>query len=320
MLTVEHEETFRITMNTLASCMEPIMPYLQDNSVFEVYANTDGKIWTDGYKGRKFTGLIMPAAQCKQIIVNVTSLTGQVVGSEKPFVDAEIPANRYFDKCRFQGNLPDIVAAPTFNIRKHPKIIFTLDNYVEQEILSVNQYKVIIRGIHDKKNIVAAGGTKSGKTTLLNAILSEMSKLNDRIILIEYTPELQCTAEDYVALRTTPSMTMADLLRNTLRMTPDRIVVGEVRGGEALALLEAWSTGHGGGCSTVHSNSAKDTLIRLENMISRVSLNPQQATIAQAVDYIVYLKYAGLRRRVEDIIQIVDFDPLTKQYVLEKVA
>ena len=137
--------------------------------------------------------------------------------------------------------------------------------------------------------------------------------------MIEDTPELQCKAADCVSMRTMRTFTMSDCLRSVLRMTPDRIVVGEVRGGEALALLDAWSTGHGGGCSTVHSNSAKDTLLRLENMTARVSQNPQQATIGQAVNMIIYLKYIGNRRIVEEIIEVNGYDTARKEYNLKKL-
>ena len=316
---VENQETFQITMNTLANCMSEIIPFLQDENVFEVYINPDGKVWTDSFRGREYTNVKMAATQVKQIILNVAALTDQLVTDEKPALDAEIPQNKYFDKCRFEGNLPGIVLSPTLNIRKHPKKIFTLEDYVKQEILSEKQQEIIVKAIHEKKNIIAAGGTKSGKTTLLNAILAEISKLNDRVILIEDTPELQCTAADCVSMRTMRTFTMSDCLRSVLRMTPDRIVVGEVRGGEALALLDAWSTGHGGGCSTVHSNSAKDTLLRLENMTARVSQNPQQATIGQAINMIIYLKYLGNRRIVEDIIEVNGYDAVRKEYILKKL-
>ena len=317
---IENQETFKITLMTLVNCMNEILPMLKDDKIFEIYINADGKVWTDSFEGRKCTGIEMTAAQIKQIILNVAALTNQLVTDEKPALDAEIPQNEYFDKCRFEGNLPSIVMSPTLNIRKHPKKIFTLEDYVAQEILTENQREIILRAIQDKKNIIAAGGTKSGKTTLLNAILAEISKLNDRVILIEDTPELQCTAADCVSMRTLRTFTMSDCLRSVLRMTPDRIVVGEVRGGEALALLDAWSTGHGGGCSTVHSNSAKDTLLRLENMTARVSQNPQQATIGQAVNLIVYLKYTGNRRIVEDILEVEGYDAARKEYRLKKLV
>ena len=305
---------------TLVNCMSEIMPMLKDEGIFEVYINPDGKVWTDGFDGRVCTEITLSAAQIKQIIFNVAALTNQLITEEKPTLDAEIPQNKFFDKCRFEGNLPNIVLSPTINIRKHPKKIFTLDDYVKQGILTENQRAIIIKAVRSKKNIIAAGGTKSGKTTFLNAILAEISKLNDRVILIEDTPELQCTASDCVSMRTMRNFTMSDCLRSVLRMTPDRIVVGEVRGGEALALLDAWSTGHGGGCSTVHSNSAKDTLLRLENMTARVSQNPQQTTIGQAVNLIVYLKYLGNKRIVEDIIELNGYNVAKKEYDLKSLA
>lgn len=316
----ENRETYKITVMTLINCMSELLPLLQDETIFEVYVNPDGKVWTDGFRGREWTGIILTPTQVKQIILNVAALTNQLVPDEKPVLDAEIPRNEFFDKCRFEGNLPGIVLAPTLNIRKHPKKIFTLEDYVAQEILTSTQREIIVQAIHDKKNIIAAGGTKSGKTTLLNALLAEISKLNDRVILIEDTPELQCTAPDCVSMRTMRTFTMSDCLRSVLRMTPDRIVVGEVRGGEALALLDVWSTGHGGGCSTVHSNSARDTLLRLENMTARVSQNPQQSTIGQAVNMIIYLKYLGNRRIVEEIIEVAGYDSAKKSYNIQRLV
>ena len=169
---IENRETFEITMMTLVNCMCEIMPLLQDESIFEVYINPDGKVWTDSFRGRKCTEIKMSSAQVKQIILNVAALTNQLVTEEKPALDAEIPQNRYFDKCRFEGNLPGIVLSPTLNIRKHPKKIFTLEDYVRHGILTERQREIIIQAIHEKKNIIAAGGTKSGKTTLLNALLA----------------------------------------------------------------------------------------------------------------------------------------------------
>ena len=318
---LRENERYNITMDALITSMQPIMPFLQDKEVFEVYVNPNGKIWTDGLaKGRDFTGEYISPEATRAIILGVAALTDQLIKQERPVLDAEIPENDFFPKCRFEGNLPNIVTAPTLNIRKHPERIFTLDDYVEFGVLSKRQHEILLTAIHEKKNIIAAGGTKSGKTTFLNAILAEISKLEDRVILIEDTPELQCTADDCVQMRTTSTFSMADCLKQVLRMTPDRIVVGEVRSDEALALLDAWSTGHGGGCSTVHSNSAEETLLRLENLTSRVSRNPQQATIAQAVNLILYLTYVGKRRKVREIVEIKGWDPVQKKYTLAPVT
>lgn len=212
-----------------------------------------------------------------------------------------------------------IVTGPSFNIRKHSKTVFTLDDYVDQGTMTVQQKAAILAAIHGKKNIIAAGGTASGKTTLLNAILAEISNLDERIITIEDTKELRCTAENCVALTTTDSVDMDSLLKKTLRLSPNRIVVGEVRSREALTLIDAWSTGHRGGCSTVHSDSAQETLYRLEGMISRVSVNPQQAAIARAINVIVYIAKRAATRKVEEVIAVDHWDPVAEAYVTHRL-
>lgn len=293
-----------------------LVQLMNTDTVFEVIANPDGKIWVDTFdKGRIDTGIILEPGQIRQIIYDVAALNDSVISDTFPLLEAEIPDSRLFDRSRFQGELPDVVPAPDFNIRKHPKRVLTLDDYVTQGAMTVKQKAVIMSAIMGKKNIIAAGGTKSGKTTLLNALLQEISKLPDRVVMIEDAPELRCIAKDHVSLRTMPNVTMDHLLRATLRKTPDRIVVGEVRGGEALSLLDAWSTGHRGGCSTVHSNSALDTLLRLENMTSRVAKNPQQFTIVRAVDVIIYLKYEHLKRRIEEIVSVDNYDYVRHEYI-----
>lgn len=315
------KKRYQMTMDALVTSMKPLMKYLQDKKVFEVYINPDKKIWTDSLgKGTSYTGEMIEPEQTRSIILNVAALTNQIISPKHPGIDADIPQNPFFPQCRFAGNLPNIVISPTINIRKQPETIFTLEDYLKQGTLTQVQYNVIKNAVRDHKNIVAAGATKSGKTTFLNAVLAEISKYPDRVIILEDTPELQCSAKDCVQMRTTDTCDMDYLLKRVLRMTPIRIVVGEVRGGEALSLMDAWSTGHGGGCSTVHSNSAKDTLLRLENMTARTAKNPQNAVIANAVNLIVYLKYVGNIRKVQEIIEILDWDNVNKKYIYRSLG
>lgn len=290
-----------------------ILKYLDDDNVFEIMVNPDGKLWVDTFnKGRIFTGSIVSEKDSQQLIYQVAAMTDQICSDDMPMLAAELP-----DGSRFQGFLPKVVTAPAYIIRKHTKANLSLDDYVNQKIMTENQREIIKKAVKERKNIIAAGGTKSGKTTLLNAILSEISKYDDRVIMIEDLPELKCSAKNYMSLRTTDKVTQDDLLKSTLRATPDRIVVGEVRGAEALALLDAWSTGHGGGGSSVHSNSAKQTLYRLQQMVSRVSLSPQQFMIAEAVDIIVYLKRKGSSRYIEEIIEVLGFDENKQDYTIK---
>ena len=315
-----NRESYTITMNTLLASMSAIIPLMQRDDIYEVYVNPDGRVWCmSNYTGKERTEIFMPPNDVQHVIENVAAIDERIIDEQDPSVDAKIPANDAFSMCRFHGDLPPIVEKPVFNIRKHSKVVYTLEDYVEQGSMTEEQYKIIMDSIHGHKNIIAAGGTGSGKTTLLNAILNEISKTPDRIISIEDTNELQCTAEDYVAMVATGKVTMHSCVKKTLRMTPKRIVVGEVRGEEALALFTAWSTGHKGGCCTVHSNSAAETLVRLVDMTSQVAKNPQPRTIANAVDIILYIRNLDNVRWIEDIISIDDYDDATKQFEWHKM-
>ncbi|MEN6623230.1 MAG: P-type conjugative transfer ATPase TrbB [Smithella sp.] len=313
------EESQKRALHTLRHTMgEDILRYMEDPLVFELMVNPDGKLWADTFnQGRIFTGLYINPLISRQIIYQVADITDQVCTESMPMLAAELP-----DGSRFQGFLPKVAPSPAFIIRKHSTRRLFLEDYVKDSIMTPLQRNVILQAIRDKKNIIAAGGTKSGKTTLLNAIIAEIAKVSphDRIVMIEDLPELHCTAENVLSLRTTEGVTMDDLLRSTLRATPDRIVVGEVRSGEALALLDAWSTGHRGGCSTVHSNSARQTLLRLQQMIARVSISPQQATIGDAVDMVVYLKRKGTSRIIEEIIAVDAYNESKKEYSIQQIA
>ena len=253
------------------------------------------------------------------IIKNVAAIDGRIIKDEDPSVDAKIPANEQFSMCRFHGDLPPIVEQPVFNIRKHAKTIFTIDDYLKEKTMTQKQHDILLEAIHSRKNIIVAGGTGSGKTTLINAVLAELAKTNDRIISIEDTNELQCLAEDYVAMVASGKVTMSMCVKKTLRMTPKRIVVGEVRGDEALALFQAWSTGHKGGCCSVHSNSAEETLIRLVDMTSQVAVNPQPRTIANAIDIIIYIRNMDNKRWIEDIIEVEDYDDVHNRFISRKI-
>lgn len=227
------------------------------------------------------TGKYLETETIANIIYTVADLTNTVCNDKNPSLPAD------FDGIRFQGLLPLVVKLPKFNMRKHSIGILTLDDNVRSGMMTIEQRDVLIEAIRGHKNVIAAGGTKSGKTTFLNAILTEIARMGNRIVILEDTPELQCAADDVDYLRTSDERDMTALLRDTLRLTPQRIVVGRYGGAEALSLLDAWSTGHSGGCSTVHSNSALQTLRRLEELTQRAENRPHQAMIAEAVDVIV---------------------------------
>jgi type IV secretion system protein VirB11 len=286
--------------------------------VVEVMANPDGGLWVDRVGvGRQQVGRIEPAA-AETVVRLLATHMGESVNGDHPSIAGTLPATGE----RFQGLLPPLVGAPSFTIRKRPSVIFTLDDYVSAGILCAAGAALIRSAVSDRKNILVAGGTGSGKTTFVNAILNEPAFRSERIVLLEDTRELQCASPDRVELltkNTAPSVTMTDLLRVTLRLRPDRIVIGEVRGGEALAMLKAWNTGHPGGVATVHANSAADALRRIEDLVAEASATIPRRSIATAINYVVFIERVGAApgRRVSGISEVTGI--ALEDYVLRDV-
>ena len=295
----------------LRTAMGPtIAAALADPEVIEIMVNPDGALRLDRLgEGRTDTGTRYDPAQVERIIRLVASHARTEVHAGSPIVSAELPPHGEGAGERFEGVLPPVSQAPCFSIRKPAARIYTLLDYVNDGIMSAEAARLLSLAVVERKNILVAGGTSSGKTTLANALLAEMAHLDERVILIEDTRELQCAAPDVVALRTRAgSVTMADLVRSTLRLRPDRIIIGEVRGKEALDMLKAWNTGHPGGIATVHANSALSSLYRLEQLVQETVVTVPRRLIAEAIDLIVFIAGRGLGRRVETVARVAGVD------------
>ena len=297
----------------LRTAMGPaIAAALTDPRVAEVMVNPDGVLRVDILgKGRVDTGVRLDPPQVERIIRLVAAHVGGEVHRDAPIVSAELPAHDSGSVGeRFEGILPPVSNGPCFSIRKPAHRIHRLIDYVEDGIMAPETARLLSLAVVERCNILVAGGTSSGKTTLANALLAEMAHLDERIILIEDTRELQSPAADTVALRTRAgSVSMADLVRSTLRLRPDRIVVGEVRGPEALDMLKAWNTGHPGGIATVHANSAASALTRLEQLVQEAVVTVPRRLIADAIDLVVFIAGRGALRRVETLLRVVGVDP-----------
>lgn len=300
--TIQNTSDDRLTTMLATALGEVAGQLLLDAGVIELMLNPDGKLWIDRLgEGRTYTGHTMSPPDAERVIFIVASSMGLTCNKEHPLLSAELPVSG----SRFQGLLPPVVGRPVFTIRKKAIKIFSIIDYVESEILSRHHASVLVDAIKSRRNIVVAGGTGSGKTTLTNAVLDEIAKTEDRVVIIEDTQELQCNASDHVLLRTKDnSVSMTDLLRATMRLRPDRIVIGEVRGPEALALLKAWNTGHPGGCTTLHSDSAEKALSRLEQLVHEAGVGVSNRLIAEAVDLIVFIEKVGTTRRVQQIVRV----------------
>ena len=281
--------------------------FLEDPSVVEVMLNPDGRLWVDRLtSGLADTGERLSPADGERIVRLVAHHVGAEVHQRSPRVSAELPETGE----RFEGLLPPVVAAPAFAIRKQAVAVFTLDDYVASAIMTAEQAVVLRQAIASRANILVAGGTSTGKTTLTNALLAEVAQGSDRIVIIEDTRELQCAAPNLVAMRTKEGVaTLSDLVRSSLRLRPDRIPIGEVRGVEALDLLKAWGTGHPGGIGTIHAGSGIGALRRLEQLIQEAVVTVPRALIAETIDLVAVLAGRGSSRRLTELARVEGLDP-----------
>lgn len=297
---------------------EAVLAALADPSVVEVMANPDGRLVIDRLAaGRAACGANLSPTARERVIRLVADHLGEPATREAPRISAALPSGE-----RFQGLLPPLVAAPAFSIRKRPAMVWTLDDYVDQGVLSPHQAEILRAAVASRNNLLICGGTSSGKTTLANALLAEPAFAEERVFLIEDTPELQCVAWDLVATTTRrhpAPVGVVDLVRDALRMRPDRIVIGEMRdGAAALETLKAWNTGHPGGLSTLHANSAAEAPLRLEDLLAEVTTRAPRRLIAQSVDLIVHIRRDRDGRRVERIAALGAAGP--RSYALTDLA
>ena len=275
---------------------------LAEPDVVEVLINADGRVWID----RAGAGLLLTdhriVANDRETAIRLLAHeAGETVGEDRPALATILPDSA----ARVQALLPPLVEAPVLAIRKRPSIIFTLDDYVRDGIASAEQAATLRQAVVAKQNSVVAGGTGAGKTTLLNALLAEPAFADARVVILEDTAELQIASANAVQLltkRTDPPVIMRELVQMTLRLRPDRIVVGEVRDGAALEVLKAWNTGHPGGLLTLHANSAADALARLEDLCMEAVSAPPKRLIASAVDLVVFIARSGGKRAIQHIV------------------
>src|SRR5216684_2894006 len=293
---------------------------MADDDVTEVYVNPqDGAIRLDTRsRGKVASGVTIDAHRVEMFLNAVAARLGVTLTSDSPRLEAELPAAT-FAGSRLQGFVPPVTAGPAFNIRKPPSVIYSLDHYVGGGTLTPIQCAALRSGIAERYNILIAGGTNTGKTTLANAVLREITDRfpSERLVVLEDTVELQCSAQDHLALRTNRHVTLADLVKSALRTSPNRIIVGEVRGVEALDLLDAWATGHPGGVATVHAASAEGALLRLDRLAQRANVPPQHHLVAEAIHLIAVLEGSNARRRVTDLVCVAGLDR-DGRYVLQR--
>lgn len=319
-----------------------VLEALDDPNVVEVMLNSDGRIWIEAFgRGMYDSGHVLLPTMSEKAISLVSSDLGGQANRETPIVEGELP----LDGSRFEGIIAPIVSSPIFAIRKPASKLFTLTDYTAQGVLSskedplnakamqarsfadecvgLTHLEVLHKAIREKKNIFVFGGTGSGKTTFANALIHGVSELTkDRIVLIEDTKEIQCKAPNSVLLRSSENVDISRLLRATLRLRPDRIIVGEVRGAEVLGLLKAWNTGHPGGIATAHADSAREGLTRIEQMVEEAGVKANPRVIASICHVVVYIDREGglaAGRKVREIALVTGYDSEKEQYLFQYV-
>ena len=296
-----------------------ILKALADDEVMEIMLNPDGCLWIDHRKAGMFdSNHRLSPVQAYNLIGTVASLRETLVNEAKPILETELP----IDGSRFEAMIPDVVTAPCFCIRKKAIRVYTLDDYVEQGMMTLVQASAIRAAILQRESMLLVGGPGTGKTTLANAILNEMVALGDpnqRFVIIEDTRELQCNAPNTLSLKTTEVVNYAMLLRATLRSRPDKICMGECRGGETLTLLKAWNTGTPGGLATIHANSAESALVRVSEMIEETGTVAQPRFISESINIIISIHFhPETGRKVNEVLRIKGHDG--KHYCFEPLA
>lgn len=276
-----------------------INDFLLDPDVNEIMVNPNGKLFLDSAtEGLKYVKNCS-VHQVQSIINYAVALSGRNLNSVNQRLALDLPVYKHLQGERFVALVPPLVSSPSFTLRKHPGKIFALTDYLESKRLKEQDLLLLSTSLQERKNILICGGPGSGKTTFTNALLQEMIKLdpNQRIITIEeMVPELLCKTDNVVPLLSN-EVNMTDCLKTAMQLRPDRIVVGEVKGPEALVMLKAWNTGCPGGLATVHANSAKEAVQRIEDLTLEAGLvSAPHNLIRMVLDLIVFIKRQGSQK------------------------
>jgi type IV secretion system protein VirB11 len=304
--TPDQDRRFRLHDKLSRELGPEVCACLSDDSVIEILLNADGTLWVERSGAPPCRLGSLAPHRAEAALATIAAAHKTTITRDNPILECELP----LDGSRFEGLIPPIVPAPVFAIRRKASAIFSLADYVKAGIMSDGQKTIIEWAAANRENILIVGGTGSGKTTLVNAVIAYVSTAfpEDRLVILEDTAEVQCASANAVLLRSCEAAGLRRLLRATLRLRPDRILVGEVRGAEALDLLKAWNTGHPGGVATLHANDARAGLIRLENLVAEATPAPAQRTIAEAIHLIVCIAKTGHGRRVQELVRVRGFD------------
>ncbi|MDR0653530.1 MAG: P-type conjugative transfer ATPase TrbB [Synergistaceae bacterium] len=306
---IETEEQLRRLDSKLKRELGPdIVKALENPDVQDICVNSDGCIWIEETGKRLYdTGEHIVPENLTAALGTIAAMNGMELNESNPVLECRLPRNG----SRVEGTVPPTTPdGPSMAIRKHASAVFPLSQYVDEGRVSEEGAEYLRNAIREARNILVAGGTRSGKTTFVNALIRELLEIapQDRLLVIEDTMELQCAIKNKERFVASDNVPMQKLLKTAMRYRPDRIIIGEVRGKEALDLLKSWNTGHPGGFATVHANDAPSALIRLEHLVMEACAAPMPSLIAEAVNVVVFMREFGrFGRRVTEIIEVTGY-------------
>lgn len=273
-----------------------IIGFIEDPDINEIMLNPDGSLWIDSVTDGMIRVSTLLTEKSIAIINGIAGLHDFVVNQDHPRLEAQLPIFKALKGERFTAQVPPIVDAPCFTIRKRSEVVYTFEDYIKTKRMSENQAQVLRELVWNRKNILICGGPGSGKTTVTNALIQEAVRIDEqqRFLILEDLPELQCRAPNTVAMLSTDVVSLTLLLKAAMRMRPDRILIGEVRGAEALDMLKAWNTGCPGGICTVHANGVEEAIQRLSDLAMEAGLEkPPIQLIQHTIDAVVSVGRQG---------------------------
>lgn len=310
------EEDKRFTMDSFGS---EILGYMNKKGVIEISLEQDGFIWVEefGQPERINTGIKLNPIDSTRIIQLVSKFNGHTITRENPKIDGVTP-----NGMRFSALMYDCVQYKNvFSIRKPSGIVIPLEQYVDRKIMTKEQVDFISKQILDKKNIIFSGGTSSGKTTSINSFMTVLKNIGDKIISIEDTPELMLSSKIWTRLISNRYIRPIELLQQCMRLSPDRMMIGEIRTGEVtLEFLKAMNSGHNGGITSIHANDLYSTILKLEQYLSEVLTGEYWRLITTAVDMIINVGINPVtheRPMVKGIGVLKGYNQKTGEYILE---
>jgi pilus assembly protein CpaF len=310
-----------VSFEIILPFLRPIAGFLQDEHVSEIMVNPGGRVFIErNGRMQRVEDAVVDERNLQVAVRNIARLLGSDISEEQPILDARLP-----DGSRVAAVIPPCSLRGTaLTIRKFRPAYFTLEELVKVGTLSQWVAEELAAAVHRRDNILISGGTGTGKTTLLNALTGCIDE-GERLVVVEETAELRIGLQNLVRLeerraqRDLAAVTMRELLRATLRHRPDRILIGEVRGGEAYDLLQALNTGHAGALCTIHASSATQALSRLASCVLQSGVDLPYTAVRQqvgdAIQMVVHLQRRDGRRLASEVLAVARYDAASDQYL-----